>query len=304
MIEKYIDAEELKRLLSVLGVILVCLIIVGLFACIVVPGLRNANKPAAPAAVAPVVRETGWLDPTEFPPQKGVVVPPIDPKTLISATPELMSKGKTLFEADCAPCHGLLGHGDGPAAASMNPQPRNLTSSVGWTNGYDLPDIFKTLIEGIKSTSMASFDYLSKKDRMALAHYVQSLGSFPKRENPEATEALSRSLAAAGEKTPNKIPVSMAMAKLENEFIFVPSLAIDEKDQSPGAQILRRAIMDPACAARVLAQTRMWRASARDLAAAILPNAPGNGFSLSAATMSSSEWQMLYSELLNRIKTK
>ena len=50
MIEKYVDAEELKRLLSVLVVILGCLIIAGLFASIVVPGLRNANKPATPAA--------------------------------------------------------------------------------------------------------------------------------------------------------------------------------------------------------------------------------------------------------------
>ena len=68
MIEKYVDAEELKRLLSVLVVILGCLIIAGLFASIVVPGLRNANRPATPAPVEPVVGESGWLNPEEFPP--------------------------------------------------------------------------------------------------------------------------------------------------------------------------------------------------------------------------------------------
>jgi hypothetical protein len=44
MIEKYVDAEELKRLLSTLLAVLGGLVIAGLFASIVVPGLRNANK--------------------------------------------------------------------------------------------------------------------------------------------------------------------------------------------------------------------------------------------------------------------
>jgi len=53
MIEKYVDAAELRRLLSSLLAVLGCLIIAGLFASIVVPGLRNANKPPIPTAVAP-----------------------------------------------------------------------------------------------------------------------------------------------------------------------------------------------------------------------------------------------------------
>ena len=67
MIEKYVDSKELKRMLSTLLVIVGCLIIAALFASIVVPGLRNANKPATPTAVDPVTGETGWLDPAEFP---------------------------------------------------------------------------------------------------------------------------------------------------------------------------------------------------------------------------------------------
>ena len=43
MIEKYVNAEELKRLLANLAVFLTALMIAGLFATIVVPGLRNAN---------------------------------------------------------------------------------------------------------------------------------------------------------------------------------------------------------------------------------------------------------------------
>jgi mono/diheme cytochrome c family protein len=304
MIEKYVDAAELKKLISTLIIILGGLVIGGLFASIVVPGLRNANKPHAPASITPISGETGWLDPTEFPPQKGKLIPPVDPKLLISATPELLAKGKTLFETNCTPCHGQLGRGDGPAAATMNPKPRNFTNPVGWTNGFALHSIYKTLSEGIKNSSMTPFDYLSKQDRMSLVHYVQSLGSFAKQEKPEAIAALSKELESAGEEVPNKIPVSMAMIKLENEFAAAPTLSMDPRDQSPGGQILKRAIVNGERASQVLLQTRWWRTSARDLAAAILPDAPANGFSTSVATLDPSEWQALHSELLKRIKSK
>jgi mono/diheme cytochrome c family protein len=303
MIGKYVDAAELKKLFSTLGIILGCLIIAGLFASIVVPGLRNANQPKAVAS-APVSGETGWLDPAEFPPEKGKVIPPVDPKPLVGGTPELTSRGKMLFEANCIQCHGSLGYGNGPAAATMNPRPRNFAIPDGWTNGYELPGIYKTLSEGIKGASMASFDYLSKKDRMGLAHYVQSLASFPKQEKPEALTALSKELAAAGETIPNKIPVRMAMEKLKSEFVFAPLLTVEPNDRSPGAQILRRVVVDRTRAAQVLSQARLWRTSARDLAAVILPDTPGNGFSPSTATLSLSEWQAVYSEFVNRIKTK
>lgn len=305
MIEKYVDAEELKRLLSTLVIVLVCIIIAGLFASIVVPGLRNANKPETPTAVAPVSGETGWLDLSEFPPQRGAVIPPVDPKTLLSPTPELLSKGKELFEANCTACHGQLGHGDGPAAASMNPHPRNFTSSDGWTNGYEIPGIFKTLSQGVSGTSMSPFDYLPKKDRMALVHYVQSLGKFPhKGPDPEAMEALSKELASPGEKTPNRIPVSMAIARLAGEFVNPPSLAVDPEDHSPGAEELRKAIVEPSRAAQVLVQSSAWRISPRELATCVLLDVPGNGFSVGSATLNTSEWQELYAELLKRIKSK
>ena len=193
MIEKYVDAEELKRLLSTLIVVLGALVIAGLFASIVVPGLRNANRPPTPMPVNPVVGEPGWLDPTEFPPEEGKDDSSggsRDPDRLFTG-PGRAGKGAS-SPPNCAFCHGASGRGDGPAAATMNPRPRNFTSPDGWTNGYDLPAIFQTLSAGVPGTSMASFDYLSKSDRMALAHYVQSLGAFP--HGPGSPEALARSV--------------------------------------------------------------------------------------------------------------
>jgi mono/diheme cytochrome c family protein len=242
------------------------------------------------------------LDPTEFPPQRGRFVPPVDPKTLIAPSAELAARGKELYEINCIQCHGPLGKGDGPAAGTMNPRPRDFSSPNGWTYGYDLPGIFKTLSEGVQGTSMASFDYMSRRDRMALAHYVQSLGAFPHTGNPQALDALSKELATAGEKTPNRIPVSMAMARMEEEFTAPSPLAIDREDQSPAGKILRQVVINSSRASQVLRESRSWRASARDLAESILAGTPGNGFSVSVAALSPAEWQALHAELLKRIK--
>jgi mono/diheme cytochrome c family protein len=305
MIEKYVDAEELKRLLSTLVIILGCIVIGALFASIVVPGLRNANQPATPTAVAPVVGESGWLDPTEFPLQKGALIPPVDPKTLITASPELLSRGKELFDLNCISCHGESGRGDGPAAATMNPHPRNFTSPEVWTNGFETPDMFKTVTQGISGTSMAPFDYLSKRDRMALVHYVQSLGKFHRKgASPESLEALSRELGSPGEKTPNKIPVSLAIAKLAEESANLSPIAPGPQDESPEAELLRRAVVDPSRAARTLGQSGIWHTSPRDLAGYLLPGVPGNGFSVRLATWEMPEWQALHAELLKRIQSK
>ena len=305
MIEKYVNAEELKRLISVLVVILGCLMIAGLFAIIVVPGLRNANRPATPAPVAPVVGESGWLNPEEFPSQKGSVIPPVDPKSLIEPSRELLTRGKDLFEKNCSQCHGTIGRGDGPAAATLNPKPRNLAGSEGWKNGPDMTGIFKTISEGIRGTSMNPFDYLGKRDRMALVHYVQSLASSQLRTgSPQAMAALTAQLASTGETIPNRIPVSAAMARLSAEYRDPPPLTVHREDQSPGAEILRRVLGDPARAARFLTQSQLWKAGSEELASSVLLNTPENGFYISAAALDATEWQVLYAELLKREKSQ
>jgi mono/diheme cytochrome c family protein len=285
MIVKYVNAEEIKRLLGSLSAVLLALAIAALFAVIVIPGLRNANKPGAPTPIASAIGETGWLDPAEYPPQRSMIIPPVDPQTLMQPSPELILRGKTLFAQNCAQCHGETGHGDGQSAANMNPAPRNFTVSPGWANGVDLPAVYRSISEGVRNSSMASFDYLPRKDRMALAHYVQSLGSFTHGTgSAEAVAALTKELASPGEKTPNKIPVSMAMAKLEGEY------------QAPApfkeAQLLRRIIIDEQRAAETLAGLPGRQMDLKELAGSLIVNAPDNGFSQSIALLSPSEWKL------------
>jgi hypothetical protein len=91
----------------------------------------------------------------------------------------------------------------------------------------------------------------------------------------------------------------MAMAKLEQEFTAARPLAVAPGDHRPGAEIFRRIIHSPIRAAQVLAGSETWRKGPAELAASILPDAPGNGFSVSVATLSAQEWKQLHAELLN-----
>jgi len=100
------------------------------------------------------------------------------------STPELVTKGKALYDVQCVACHGAGGKGDGPAAGALNPKPRDFTSVAGWKNWRKASGIFKTLKEGLSGSAMASFATLPSDDRWALSHYVVSLGSNPGADTP------------------------------------------------------------------------------------------------------------------------
>jgi mono/diheme cytochrome c family protein len=213
----YLTPDELKRLASALLVVLGFITIAAFFGFTVVPGLRYQAH-TTDTSVQAVQGETGWLDPTEYPAMAREVIPPIDPKTVMTPNPALLSRGKVLYAQTCATCHGPQGKGDGPGGVGLTPKPRNFAEPVAWKNGTRLEDIYKTLDEGIKGSSMVSYNYLSKKDRMALAHVVQTLGAFDHgASDPKAIAGLEKLFASAGEVIPNRIPVSKAVEALCRE---------------------------------------------------------------------------------------
>jgi mono/diheme cytochrome c family protein len=57
------------------------------------------------------------------------------------------AKGKEKFNQICASCHGETGHGNGPAAAALNPKPRNL-SDAKYVSTISDEQLFKTIKEG------------------------------------------------------------------------------------------------------------------------------------------------------------
>jgi len=52
--------------------------------------------------------------------------------------PMLVEVGRGEFEKQCASCHGLAGHGDGPAAAALSTPPADLTR-IAARRGGDFP---------------------------------------------------------------------------------------------------------------------------------------------------------------------
>jgi mono/diheme cytochrome c family protein len=218
-INDYLSPEELKRLASALLVVLGFISIAAFFGFTVVPGLRYQAHTTPDAPIKAVQGETGWLDPTDYPAMAREVIPPIDPKTVMTPNPALMARGKALYAQTCATCHGADGKGDGPGGTGLTPKPRNFAEKATWKNGTRLEDIYRTLEEGVKGSSMVSYNYLSKKDRMALAHVVQSLGTFDHgASDPKAIASLEKLFASAGEVIPNRIPVARAVDALCREY--------------------------------------------------------------------------------------
>ena len=93
-----------------------------------------------------------------------------------TADAESGNPGKEMYDQNCNSCHGPMGAGDGPAAASLNPKPRNLqVASADWKNGADLAGITKTLKEGISGTGMVAYGHLGDDNLKLIADYILTL---------------------------------------------------------------------------------------------------------------------------------
>ena len=118
---------------------------------------------------------------------------PSQPKP--AETPELVEMGKTIYFRRCSFCHGLLGDGEGPAAAYLDPRPRDFTLGTfkfRSTQSGELPtdeNLFRTVSLGLAGTAMQGFDDetikngLSEADRWAVISYIKTFA--PEFANPE-----------------------------------------------------------------------------------------------------------------------
>lgn len=94
-------------------------------------------RPTAPTAVVPAPPFTGpaVVPNSNYPkdPNAPRPEPPAQFASLkepLKSTPDNLAKGKDLFNANCAPCHGTDGTGNGPAAGSLNPKPADFMSPI------------------------------------------------------------------------------------------------------------------------------------------------------------------------------
>lgn len=92
-------------------------------------------------------------------------------------TPDNIAKGDALYQTTCAPCHGPRGKGDGPAAAALNPKPRD------HSNGAYMDKLTNRHIHDVIKTGGGAFGYptmpgqpqLKDDEIVQLISFVRSL---------------------------------------------------------------------------------------------------------------------------------
>src|SRR6185436_17568441 len=87
--------------------------------------------------------------------------------------PRAALDGRTLYEVRCAPCHGMEGGGDGPAAAAIQPKPRNFRDPHFW-QGRTAQQLRVVVKDGRPGTLMPPFEgVLSEAEIDGVVAYLQ-----------------------------------------------------------------------------------------------------------------------------------
>ncbi len=90
-------------------------------------------------------------------------------------SPESVAAGRALYQQNCAVCHGIRGHGDGPAANTLTPRPVNLVLHI-----PQHPDGFIEywIAEGVPGTAMPAWrDKLTEEQRWQIVRYLRQLAA-------------------------------------------------------------------------------------------------------------------------------
>jgi high-affinity iron transporter len=93
---------------------------------------------------------------------------------LPAQTPSL-ARGAEVYQANCAGCHGVVGRGDGPMAAGLQPPPANLADGAALRDVSPL-DYYRRISIGTVGTAMPAFEgRLPAEDRWAAALFASIL---------------------------------------------------------------------------------------------------------------------------------
>ena len=114
-------------------------------------------------------------------------------------------RGKAVYDSHCVECHGSTGKGDGPAALTLVPHPRDFTIGrykIRTTETGSLPtdeDLIGSVKRGLPGSSMPGWEGLiPDADIVAVVQYIKSLSPRFAAEAPEPIGA-SQPVAATAE---------------------------------------------------------------------------------------------------------
>ena len=111
-------------------------------------------------------------------------------------SPEVLGRGRLIYEANCAVCHGVSGDGRGMAAHMFRIQPRDFRRGLfkfRSTPSGSLPsdeDLARTITEGLRWTGMVGRPDLAVPDRMAVVQYLKTFSPRFTTERPAASLAV------------------------------------------------------------------------------------------------------------------
>ncbi|HEY7789776.1 MAG TPA: c-type cytochrome [Vicinamibacterales bacterium] len=104
--------------------------------------------------------------------------------TPAAAGSTMTTDGRTIYHDHCASCHGTSGRGDGPAAAFLNPHPRDFTTGnyeIRSTESGSVPtedDLITSVTHGLPGSSMPAWKgLLTDAQIRAVVDYVKTLSS-------------------------------------------------------------------------------------------------------------------------------
>ena len=131
-------------------------------------------------------------------------------------TQAILAKGKEIYNANCASCHGEEGKGDGKAGSGLIKKPRNFADNKNWVNGREFSEIFRTIYNGFPASGMASYSNLDYENLLSLTHYVRSFASdFPEIQQTDFDILEAEFQLSKGKIIPATIPIG------KSKFLFV-----------------------------------------------------------------------------------
>lgn len=97
------------------------------------------------------------------------------PRNPFPPTAASLALGRRQYQANCQPCHGAAGRGDGPLASSLQPPPANLQVHVA-SGAHSDAQLFAWITQGIPNTAMPAFaTVLTEAERWHVVNYIRTL---------------------------------------------------------------------------------------------------------------------------------
>jgi mono/diheme cytochrome c family protein len=93
-------------------------------------------------------------------------------------TAEARSRGRAVYLAHCALCHGERADGRGVRREGLSSAPRDFTDPR-WRRSARPEALYKTIREGVRGTPMAAWPSFDEKTTWDLVAYLMSAGETP-----------------------------------------------------------------------------------------------------------------------------